>query len=215
MLESKLIKIDHHHLRIYLPDGAGPHPVTFLIHGWKGNEDVMWIFSNKIPQNHLIIAPRAIFPAETGYSWADRNGDAFSTYAQFKPAVLGLSQLLDQLKSHYDGSFDKIDLMGFSQGAALALAFMATYPDRVRSVAGLAGFCPTGIESVIRNQTFSDKQAFIAHGTRDEIVPIENAQMTKSILEEAGVDLTYFEDEVGHKMGIKGLRALKEFYNNL
>ena len=216
MIDTQLIHLKGHPIRVSVPQGNGPHPVIFLIHGWKGNEDVMWIFANKIPKHYLMVAPRAIYPAQTGgYSWVDRNANAFSTYPQFEPAVTWLWKLKDQLASQYNGSFNEIDLLGFSQGAALSLAYMVSHSVNVRSVAGLAGFCPTGVESAMQENTLSDKPVFIAHGNRDKTVPLENARITRSILEKAGANLTFIEDDVGHKMGIKGLRALQEFYQSL
>jgi phospholipase/carboxylesterase len=56
------------------------------------------------------------------------------------------------------------------------------------------------------------KPFFIAHGTKDETVSIQHARESREILERAGAQVTYSEDEVGHKVSANCLRALKEFF---
>ena len=43
----------------------------------------------------------------------------------------------------------QVDMMGFSQGAAMTLTFALTYPKRVRKIGILAGFPPRDIESLV------------------------------------------------------------------
>jgi phospholipase/carboxylesterase len=56
------------------------------------------------------------------------------------------------------------------------------------------------------------KPVFVAHGTRDETVTIESARASIEILEQAGAQVTFCEDDVGHKVSAGCLRALKDFF---
>jgi phospholipase/carboxylesterase len=56
------------------------------------------------------------------------------------------------------------------------------------------------------------KPFFVTHGTKDEMVPIERARASIEILERAGAQVTYCEDNVGHKVSATCLRSLKEFF---
>jgi len=68
--ETRTIMIDDWVLRIRESEGDGPHPVTLLLHGWTGDENFMWIFARKLPENYLLIAPRTLHPTPIGgYSW--------------------------------------------------------------------------------------------------------------------------------------------------
>jgi predicted esterase len=90
------------------------------------------------------------------------------------------------------------------------LAFL--YPQRIRKTGILAGFVPGGLEELVSERPLKDKPFFVAHGTKDEMVPINRARASIKILEEAGANVTYCEDEVGHKLSITCLRALKNFF---
>jgi predicted esterase len=56
------------------------------------------------------------------------------------------------------------------------------------------------------------KPFFVAHGTKDEMVTIERARASIELLEQAGANVTYCEDEVGHKVSVTCLRSLKKFF---
>ena len=90
------------------------------------------------------------------------------------------------------------------------LAFL--YPGRIRKIGILAGFVPAGLEELISQRPLEDKRFFVAHGTKDETVPIERARASIETLEQAGANVTYCEDEVGHKVSVTCLRALKKFF---
>jgi len=53
---------------------------------------------------------------------------------------------------------------------------------------------------------------FVAHGTQDNLVPIDRARASMALLEQAGARLTYCEAEVGHKVSADCLRGLETFF---
>jgi len=69
---------------------------------------------------------------------------------------------------------------GFSQGCAisLVLGLASRYAGKLGAVVGLSGYLPRGskIKSArnqfIKNQTQTGMKIFLAHGTRDMLVPV-------------------------------------------
>jgi phospholipase/carboxylesterase len=104
--------------------------------------------------------------------------------------------------------------MGFSQGAALSNVVACLHPDRVRKAAILAGFMPSGMEEIVAAKPLSGKPVFVTHGTQDNLVPIDRARASMSLLEQAGAHVTYCEAEVGHKVSADCLRALELFFRS-
>jgi predicted esterase len=76
----------------------------------------------------------------------------------------------------------------------------------------LAGFVPAELENLVSQRPLAGKSFFVAHGTRDEAVTIDRARGSIEILEQAGAQVTYCEDNVGHKVSVTCLRALKQFF---
>jgi phospholipase/carboxylesterase len=81
----------------------------------------------------------------------------------------------------------------------------------VKTVASLSGFLPDGLDMITARNSFSEKPIFLAHGSRDELVPIERARSAVDILGKAGGNVTYCEDDVGHKLSASCFRGLEGF----
>ncbi len=203
--------------RYRAPQGPGPHPTLLMLHGWKGDERSMWLFASRVPRRFLIVAPRGPYPAPGGgYSWVNRAPEnGYPALEQFRPGVNKLIDFLAQKPGAPTGDFSQVHLMGFSQGAACAYAFAALHPVRVRSLAGLAGFVPKGVSEQTAHQPLLDKPMFVAHGSKDELIPLPLAQEGVRTLENAGGSVVYCEDEVGHKLSAGCSQALGRFYAGL
>jgi phospholipase/carboxylesterase len=127
------------------------------------------------------------------------------------PAVEALIDMIS-INNFPDGNFSELHIIGFSQGAALAYSIATVYPERVATLAGLSGFLPDGASTWLVPNRLSGLPVFIAHGTEDNLVPIERARMSVGLVEGAGAVVTYCEDNVGHKLSAKCFRGLEAFY---
>ena len=210
LVEDETAVLPH---RVLKPDAPGPHPTVVMIHGYLGSEDVMWIFSQTLPQDWLVVAPRAIVDEGDGrYSWHPRQQDEWPTLDAFDTAVDKLEQFIDELPELYDADPDQIYLMGFSQGAATAFALTIRTPDKVQGIASLVGFMPRQIDEAIETSRLADLPVFMAVGTEDERIPLEIARECGKAVRAAGAYLEYREYETGHKLNGAGMRKLKSWW---
>jgi len=77
-----------------------PARLILLLHGWTGDENSMWVFAHKFPENLWIAAPRAPHSAEGGwYSWRALPPGAWGlpTLSDLKPAADSLIRLVDDI----------------------------------------------------------------------------------------------------------------------
>jgi phospholipase/carboxylesterase len=205
-------------LRQFRPAAPEPLRLTLLLHGWTGDENVMWIFASRLPADVWLAAPRAFHPAPMGgYSWTGAQPDAQRRSLHldaFRPAV---ERLLGWLTpENFPGAnLDQIDIVGFSQGAALGFSLALLHPERVRAVAALAGFMPQGADEIAAGRPLAGKSVFLAHGSQDEIVPVDRARQAIEILQAAGAQVSYCEDAVGHKLSATCFRSLADFFQSL
>ena len=222
---TSLIEFNSWTLRIRKAERSPVRPLL-LIHGLTGDENSMWVFARDLPKHYWMIAPRAPHNAEPfGYSWRTVHPGTFGrpSFEQLLPAAEALIRLIDeyQASAGIDASPERsrshperrrrIDVMGFSQGAAMSSVLAFLYPERIRKVGILAGFVPSGVEEYIPNRPLNGKKIFVAHGTKDEMVPVDRARASMEILERAGAEITYCEDEVGHKVSLNCVRALRSY----
>ncbi len=195
-----------------------PTRLLLLIHGLTGNENSMWVFARNLPASYWMIAPRAPYRAEpSGFSWRERfDSSQFGrpSIEQLRPGADGLIRLVDEYAASAGIEAGTFDVMGFSQGAAMSNVLAFLYPHRIRKVGILAGFVPNGLDGLASQRPLEGKPFFVTHGTKDEMVSIERARESIAVLERAGAQVTYCEDEVGHKVSVNCLRALKDFLVN-
>ena len=171
--------------------------MAVLLHGYGGDEKVMWVFAEVIPSTWTVRAFRGIAPAEgggyrwhTGRRWPPPHAEAFADAV----AALGASVAATD-----------VIWIGFSQGAALALSAAAAGLPTL-GVACLAGYLPPGVAALRR-----DLPVFWSHGRRDPKVPVESARAAAAMLESWHVRLEYCEADAGHKVGAACLRALRNW----
>lgn len=218
---ASLVQFDGWTLRVR-EAAARPSRLLLLLHGYTGDENSMWVFARHLPKHYWMIAPRAPYPSGAeGYSW--RPVPAFDlgrpSLDQLLPAAEALIRLVDAYQASVmpePGSIEGIeanvfDIMGFSQGAAMSNALAFLYPERIRKVGILAGFVPSGLEKYADRRPLHGKTVFVAHGAKDEMVPIDRAHSSMEILEQAGARIVYCEDDVGHKVSLECLRALRAY----
>ena len=129
----------------------------------------------------------------------------------FNHAADALIRLIDEYSASVKLDALQFDLMGFSQGAAMVNLMGMLYPHRVRKMGVLAGFVPSGLEELVLQKPLAGKNIFVAHGTQDQMIPIDRARASIDLLEQAGAQVTYCEDEVGHKLSVDCLRALENY----
>ena len=211
---TQLVEFEDWVLRIR-PTAHKPARVMLLLHGFTGDENSMWVFARDMPSDYWMVAPRAPhFTEPSGFSWRPHLPGTFGrpSLEQLRPSAEALINLIDVFSASAGIEAKSFDVMGFSQGAAMSNLLAFLHPQRIRKTGILAGFVPSGLEELVPQRPLLGKPFFVTHGTKDEMVTIDRARASIALLEQAGAQVTYCEDEVGHKVSVTCLRALREFF---
>jgi len=216
LTNTSLIQFNDWILRVKQPARL-PARLLLLLHGYTGDENSMWVFTQNLPSSYWMIAPRAPYPSGgDGYSW--RPVPTFDLgkprLDQLQPAAEALIRLLDEYQASAGIEAKTVDVMGFSQGAAMSNVLAFLYPERIRKIGILAGFIPGGLEEYASKRPLAGKSVFVTHGTKDEMISINRARASIEVLEQAGAKVVYCEDEVGHKVSVNCLRALRAYFED-
>jgi phospholipase/carboxylesterase len=212
--ETQLITFRDWTLRVRAAD-LQPARLLLLIHGWTGDENSMWVFVRHFPGTCWMVAPRAPHTTKPGgYSWRVLDGKPgrLPRLEDLRPAAADLIVLADAYAAENGLDAREFDAIGFSQGAALINALALLHPARVHRCGILAGFVPDGAETLLQGRPLEGKRFFVAHGTQDEMVSIQQARLSVQQLEQAGARVAFCEDDVGHKVGANCMRGLEEFW---
>lgn len=193
----------------FLPPAQPSKRLLLLLHGWTGDENSMWVFARNFPRSAWMLAPRAPYAApSSGYSWREH----FETAHSLDDLRASAGNLVDFVQGW--GVANQVDttdfdVVGFSQGAAMAGMLTLLYPGRIRKLAMLAGFLPQGADTLAFGSL--PTQVFIAHGTQDLMVSVERARDARRLFEQVGAQVDYCEADVAHKVSAECLKALVEY----
>ena len=178
-------------------------PLVLLVHGKAGTCDVMKIFKSAFPDNCNFILPQApLLDPIGGFSWWLENKEA--RYLEAGQQLVGF---IDKSIDYYSLQPKKIIAAGFSQGGACLSVVSQIASEYLSALAMLASFY-VEIGDVKPN---SYPDFFIAHGYADEDVPYSQAVELVSKLSLKKVKLNFVAENVGHKLGTAGMKALSSW----
>jgi phospholipase/carboxylesterase len=199
-------------VRVRPPKTPLSNRCLILIHGWTGDENSMWIFSSRLPQDCWIIAPRGLYPVDSGgFAWVNITSGQSSNLEEFSRTAQQFLDILPLWFHELGISADFINLMGFSQGAALVYTLVILAPKKFEKAICLSGFLPQGAKSILKPGSLSGLRLFIAHGEEDEMVPIEHAYQARELTQSAGADVSFCQDHIGHKLSPGCFKGLEDF----
>ena len=171
----------------------------------------MWAFRRHFPQDCTIISIQAPIKDPIGGNswWLIDNQKPLKNNAQKAAKIL--DTYITKLLEYYALTPSQIFACGFSQGAATIASLAQLQKRKFNACILLAGFVPELSTSIENEQDISLPPFLIGHGSKDEVVTLERAKRGAHYLEENGSKVTFVTDEVGHKVGPKTLKTLKNW----
>ncbi|MBI5645418.1 MAG: dienelactone hydrolase family protein [Ignavibacteriae bacterium] len=140
--------------------------------------------------------------------WFDKETENLE---QMESSRSHISQIIEsRLK---DGvAAENIFLVGFSQGAVMALHTALRYPQRLGGVVALSGYLALPLNLQKEAHPANRRiPVFIAHGTRDETLPVEHSRIATSVLREMGYSVDFFESDTGHRISSETVKKIRAF----
>lgn len=98
-------------------------------------------------------------------------------------------------------SAHRIVVAGFSQGCAMALMTGLRFRQRLGGIAALSGYLPLAATTAAeRSAANADVPIFMAHGTRDGVVPIARAEASRDALQALGHSVDWHPYPMEHSV---------------
>jgi phospholipase/carboxylesterase len=113
-------------------------------------------------------------------------------------------------------SADRIVLAGFSQGGAIALQAGLRHRERLAGIVALSTYLPLE-DSLDREGAPANKRTpiFMAHGTQDQVIPVQLAEASKRALEQRGYDIAWRAWPMPHSVCAEEVEELGGFVARL
>ena len=180
------------------------------IHGWKGNRSSMKhvakALNMKYTQWTFIQGPYVV--SKDKYSWFEQNEKEEWRYQEsfdlLHQAILNLN------KNGFPNS--KIFLLGFSQGACLAMEFIIRQEFSLGGIIPIAGFI--GKKDRFKNDIVNgaqDTPVLLIHGSRDEMVLPAESKIAFELFSDAGFKVQLQTPPVRHKIPLQKKDIIEKF----
>jgi len=191
------------------PNTGSPTGAVVLTHGRGADAgDLEPLLALLDPDRRLLgIFPRgplALPPG--GRHWYVVREIGFPDPGTFLPTFAELSTYLDDVLTEHELGWERTVLGGFSQGAVMSYALgLAAGRPRPAAILAFSGFIPTVDGFELDLDSRAGLPVAIAHGSDDPVIGVEFARQARERLDEAGLDVGYREDPVGHTIVPGGL----------
>jgi len=191
-------------------------PLLILLHGVGSHEYDLFSLAQYLDERFLVLSARA--PHTLGpnsYAWfpVEIQPDKFIIDpGKAESSRKAIIQFVAQATEFYNADPDQVYLMGFSQGAIMSASVMLTNPGILAGVVAMSGRILPEIEPIIApNKELQDFPVLVVHGTRDQVIPIQNGRASNEHLSGLPVDLLYKEYDMGHEISSESLADILEW----
>lgn len=127
----------------------------------------------------------------------------------------GLRESQRQIAELIDGerqrgvAAERIVLIGFSQGCAMALMTALRYPERLGGAVGLSGYLPlAGTTAAERSAANADLPIFMAHGSQDPVVVPARGTASRDALRALGHEVEWHDYPMPHSVCMEEIEDL-------
>jgi phospholipase/carboxylesterase len=197
-------------------DPAISYPLVIMLHGFGAHMgDLAGLAPAIEDKGYVYACPNAPMSFDfggghVGYGWMPRQN--VSTPEEVEEARQSSESLLggciEEIFEKLNATPGKVALLGFSQGGTMTYRCGLGQPDVFAGLVALSAavFDPALLRPKLpegRNQPI-----FVAHGTRDMQIGVDNARATRAFLEEEGYQPEYREYNMGHEIPLEVLQDL-------
>ncbi len=199
--------------RVRCPEGQIPErgfPLLVLLHGYGSNEEDLMGLSAYLDARFLLVSIRAPYALDMGgFAWFSLDFTAEKLVPDLAQAHLAQAQLievLDELKREYSIDLQRVYLLGFSQGASMAVGAGLRIPELVAGLVSLSGYCPAEIvpeETLVQHDGLP---LLMTHGLQDPVISITQGRASRDVLACLPLALDYREYPMGHEINMACLQ---------
>jgi phospholipase/carboxylesterase len=193
-------------------DDSEEMPMVILIHGRGADANDLADLAPMLDTSDgaRFVFPNAPKPFEAypgmtyGWTWFDGWPPRLDSVAASRELLL---RFLGEITTRYPTT--SLIVAGFSQGGMMALDVGLRATENVAGVIAMSG----GLyeEDLPNLAAHAHVPVLIAHGTQDEVVPVNYARRARRVLEDAGLNVEYHEYPMDHQVVMEEMAVAKAF----
>ncbi len=189
------------------------NPAIIFLHGYGSNMQDLDGLSHQFDDTWTTISLQASIPVQfNGWAWAELDYNNLGVLPKPKQMINHYKSVIESIvicisKLNIDPA--RINLLGFSQGAALAMYCGLMFPKRFSSIVSVCGFLPLDqIKEKIDNNLVKHMNLLMINGRQDSIIPLSLAHTSRDSIRSLGVKPDYKEYDMEHSISYDSLRDI-------
>ena len=204
-----MMKLDLH----ILDSKTNARTAIIALHGWTGDQFVLEPVANMLKLGSVKwffpCAPYfAPTPKKKGFTWFEGSDNKGWSYQK---TFDGLDSLFNQILNEGFGKMD-IFVMGFSQGACLAMEYVLRLPFSIAGIIPIAGFIKFKDKLKLEHsQESKATKILLMHGEEDKIVDLDESKASFQILNDLGYSVDLQTYDAGHKIPLSSRAIIEPF----
>lgn len=179
------------------------YPALFMMHGIGSNEQNMQSLVDGLEDSFYIFSIRGHLSHPPGYAFFSIQGFGKPDRDVFDEGVRKLTSFIDHACEQYPLDISKVYLLGFSQGAILAMTLGLTLGNRIKGIVALSGYIPGFVKEEYNIKDVGKISLFISHGEMDQILPFEWGIANNDLFNKLGAAVTFKTYPEGHTVSPK------------
>lgn len=215
---------------VEIPSRQIAHYAIFWIHGFGADghdvdhiapeltlekRDQIRFISPNAPVREMMTSGERRVTMRSWYDISEIVLNARADYQGIDQSAKAISRLMDREIAAGIPS-ENILLMGISQGGCIALHTGLCYPKRLAGIVALSTYLSTAdVLAKKASAANSDIPIFMAHGTEDTSVAIENGKVAFNVLQGRHYPVEWHEYPIGHQTCRQEMADVSSFINRI
>ncbi len=190
--------------------GGDARQLVVFLHGWgSSGDDLIQLapyFSRHLPDAGFFAphAPERCNANPAGFQWFSLESGLEGKGEGVALAATDIATFIDETLSRFGIGPDRLALIGFSQGAAMALEVGLARP-----LAGIVAYSGALLPSA---SSQGDAEVLLVHGAADDVVPVENLHGALARLGPMGSKVRFsVRPNLGHSIDSEGMALAANF----
>lgn len=190
----------------------GRPPLLVLLHGRGADERDLFDLAPTIDPAFAIASVRGPLPTdEGGYTWSESRAVGRAVPESLRRSIEWLCAWLDSLDAGRPEP-QRVYLMGFSAGMAMAGALLIDRPAHYAGAVLLSGTLPFETDLSLTKDRLANVEVFHGHGSFDTVIPADLVTRTQTYLREhSGARLAERAYPIAHEISPKEMADIAKW----
>ncbi len=201
------------YVHVFVPGtGEAANDTVLTLHGTGSNEHDLIPLAQAIFPGANVLSPRGNVMEGSSARFFRRHAEGVLDLEDLAVRTGELAEFIAAAAGKYGFDAGRVDAVGFSNGANIALSMLLSRPGVLRAAALLSPMLVFVPEEPL---DLTGTSVFIGGGRLDPLVPIEQVEQLEQLLTNAGATVTMHLENVGHQVTDREIWAAREWASQL